>query len=272
MVWDISPSLLQEYYSLRNTISSTIKRNKCVFIHSLSSSRPKKFWSFVHSARKRPSVPTHLSKGIMFSSSSYKAEILNKFFSKCFNSWSPPTVAYLLHSRADYNPVLLTLSEQNLRFLGWYIIFRLPQPLVQIRSHLKCLNMHVYPLLLPSLTFSTCPCPKGMYQLTRKLPLLLPSLSFHLTWISNLDNPSNYRPISLLSIVSKLLEKYIYSHLYKFCLEHNLISTTQFGYLSHRSTSSALLFASHSFHSLLQTNKLVCLFSRSQDGLRLHSS
>ena len=43
---------------LRNTISSTIKRNKHVFFQSLSSSPPKKFWSFVCSTRKRPSVPT----------------------------------------------------------------------------------------------------------------------------------------------------------------------------------------------------------------------
>ena len=45
---------------------------------------------------------------------------------------------------------------------------------------------------------------------------------------SNLDNPSNYRPISLLSIISKLLEKHLHFLLYKFCLEYNLISTTTF--------------------------------------------
>ena len=68
-----------------------------------------------------------------------------------------------------------------------------PQSLVQIRTLLKCLNLHVYPLLLPSLTSSTCPCPKGMYQLIGKLPLLFPFLSAHLTWtIPQINDPFPY--------------------------------------------------------------------------------
>ena len=64
--------------------------------------------------------------------------------------------------------------------------------------------MHVYPLLLPSLTCSTCPCPKGMYQLTRKLPLLLPSLSFHLTWIiPQITDPFPYS-LSLASYLKNI--------------------------------------------------------------------
>ena len=51
-------------------------------------------------------------------------------------------------------------------------------------------------MLLPSLSCSTCPCPKGMYQLTGKLPILLSSQSFHLTWkIPQITNPFLYSPL-----------------------------------------------------------------------------
>ena len=43
---------------------------------------------------------------------------------------------------------------------------------------------------------------------------------------------SNFRPISLLSLVSKLLEKHVHSILLDFCFNQNLISPYQFGFLT----------------------------------------
>ena len=44
------------------------------------------------------------------------------------------------------------------------------------------------------------------------------------------DNPSNYRPISLLPVVSKLLEKYIYSIVFEHLAERKLLSVDQWGF------------------------------------------
>ena len=52
---------------------------------------------------------------------------------------------------------------------------------------------------------------------------------------------SNYRPISLLWIISKVLECIIYNRLSKFILEQNLISISQFGFRKHHSTTQQLL-------------------------------
>ena len=46
---------------------------------------------------------------------------------------------------------------------------------------------------------------------------------------------SNYRPVSLLCIVSKVLERLIYDNLSKFILSHDVISPSQFGFLKHQS-------------------------------------
>ena len=49
----------------------------------------------------------------------------------------------------------------------------------------------------------------------------------------------NYRPISLLTVFSKLLEKIIYKRLYLYLMEHNLLSCQQFGFRENRSTQTA---------------------------------
>ena len=72
------------------------------------------------------------------------------------------------------------------------------------------------------------------------------------------SSASNYRPISLLNLISKLLEKHMHSILYDFCINSNLISPIQFGFLPHHSTTSALLFSSHSILSLLESHTSVC--------------
>ena len=50
------------------------------------------------------------------------------------------------------------------------------------------------------------------------------------------SDPNNYRPISLLPIVSKVLERIINKRIQRHLLQHNLVSHHQFGFLPGRST------------------------------------
>ncbi len=43
------------------------------------------------------------------------------------------------------------------------------------------------------------------------------------------DNRSNYRPISILSVLSKILEKHVHIHLYQFLTIYNLLHLAQSG-------------------------------------------
>ena len=52
---------------------------------------------------------------------------------------------------------------------------------------------------------------------------------------------SNYRPISLLSNIKKVLEKLMYKTLYTFLNENNVIYNLQFGFRQQYSTSHALI-------------------------------
>ena len=52
---------------------------------------------------------------------------------------------------------------------------------------------------------------------------------------------TNYRPISVLPCFSKLLEHVMYSHLYKFLVENNILYQKQFGFQNAHSTEHAIL-------------------------------
>ena len=51
---------------------------------------------------------------------------------------------------------------------------------------------------------------------------------------------SNYRPISILPIFSKLLEKLVYSRLFNFICKHNILYENQFGFQKNKSTELAI--------------------------------
>jgi hypothetical protein len=53
-------------------------------------------------------------------------------------------------------------------------------------------------------------------------------------------NLSNYRPISLLPVFSKVLEKIIYARLYTHLLKNGILSLHQFGFREHHSVDQAI--------------------------------
>jgi len=56
----------------------------------------------------------------------------------------------------------------------------------------------------------------------------------------DLTDPKNYRPISLLETLGKIFERVINSRLRRYLDDHDLLSSKQFGFRSHRSTTDAL--------------------------------
>ena len=62
----------------------------------------------------------------------------------------------------------------------------------------------------------------------------------------------NYRPISLLSLCSKLPERLVHNNLIKHVIYHKLLSDFQFGFHQMSSTQDAILSASHDWHKTLE--------------------
>ena len=54
-------------------------------------------------------------------------------------------------------------------------------------------------------------------------------------------SPKNYRPVSILSPISKVLERVVYNQLYKYFSANKILHTSLHGYRQNRSTLTALL-------------------------------
>ena len=65
------------------------------------------------------------------------------------------------------------------------------------------------------------------------------------------SDPTNYRPISLLSILSKVMEKIVFRNIYDHLLEHQLLSDRQSGYRPHHSTQLQLTYLCHNLYKSL---------------------
>lgn len=71
------------------------------------------------------------------------------------------------------------------------------------------------------------------------------------------SNPNNYRPISLLSIIGKLMERCILNHLNQYLVENKILTSFQSGFRKGDSTINQLLFLYNEFSNAIDDNKEV---------------
>ena len=69
--------------------------------------------------------------------------------------------------------------------------------------------------------------------------------------------PGNYRPIYLLSLVGKTMERCIHKHLYNYVVSHKLITPFQSGFIKGDSTTNQLLHTYHTFCEAVDSGKEV---------------
>ena len=66
--------------------------------------------------------------------------------------------------------------------------------------------------------------------------------------------PGNYRPVSLTSVVCKLMETFIKNALYKHLIDNEILSKEQFGFVSGRNTITQLLITINDWMQDLDNN------------------
>ena len=92
---------------------------------------------------------------------------------------------------------------------------------------------------------------------------------------SHKSDPGNYRPISLLSVLSKLLEEHVRNLLVDHFEEFHSLSAHQWGFFTRgKSTTGALLAATNNWHRLLDSGLDICTvlfdFSKAFDTVPHH--
>ena len=73
------------------------------------------------------------------------------------------------------------------------------------------------------------------------------------------DQLSNYRPISNLSLISKIIERVVKSRLTDHLVSNGLLNPNQSAYCKHHSTETALLYIHHHLIIAIRSQKLSCL-------------
>ena len=77
------------------------------------------------------------------------------------------------------------------------------------------------------------------------------------------DNPSkvnNYRPISLISVLGKVMERCIYKHVYNLLLKNSIITPHQSGFTPGDSAINQLLSLTNEFGKALDEGKEIRVF------------
>ena len=62
------------------------------------------------------------------------------------------------------------------------------------------------------------------------------------------SDPNNYRPISILPVVSKIIKKVIFKQLYEYLTHNNLLAGSQHGFRPMHSILTALLEATNNWY------------------------
>ena len=254
---------LKNFQDLRKTTQKETRRSYRKYINSICMDSSKKFWSYVKCLRQDAmGIPTLKKNGVFESDNTVKATILNDHFKSVFTQEDdilpqlPPTsfppipnitvsVSGVTKLLSDLNPhkatgpdgiparILKVAAEEIAPALS--IIFQKSLETGEIPS--SWLRANVSPIFK-----------KG-----------------------NRTDASNYRPVSLTAITSKVLEHIIHSHIMYHFDSHSILSDKQHGFRSKHSCESQLIMTVNdlalSLDNRSQTDMIIMDFSKAFDSV-----
>ena len=251
----------ERYRKLRNKCNTMLKAAKSKYYkdtldeHSLN---PKKFWKTL-----KEIFPSK-SKGISFSSietdsNKIKANIFCNYFSNVVNDlkskvcslsslcWRlPVTIKPKTHKVFKFHQVSKSTIEKHLLRLKKSKstgLDGLPPALLKDSASALC-----HPLCyIINLTLSSGIIP-SIWKTAKITPV-------HKS--GPVDNPDNYRPISILPALSKIMEKVVYDQLMDYLESNSLLSSYQFGFRAKRSTKLATTLFVDDIRFYLDSGNLV---------------
>ena len=241
-LWERVKQLRRETkYLIRAKFNSYIEK-----LTSTASNNINKIWSFFKAKSNKGSIPDTVELGdIKYDTPLRKAEVFNQFFASTFRQ---PSLATAVPAVEPFTTATLSHVELSLS---------------DVLSNLVALDVSkaAGPDGIPSRLLRECAIQIAP-SLTRLFNLSLSCGKFPVGWKEANVTPifkkdskklvSNYRPISLLPIVSKVLEKCVLRNILPYFLR--VISDSQFGFLEGRSCVSQLLSVLHEIGALLDKN------------------
>ena len=177
-----------------------------------------------------------------------KANMLNNYFSQCFNTSLPPLSESTATEHLDFSEG----SSENLLcteddVLGLLQSIDVSKASGQDRISGRMLKATAASIAGPITKLFNMSILASCFPKTWKRSNIVP-----IPKSGDKGNPANYRPISLLPVLSKLLEKHIANLLLQQLTEARSIFATQWRFQCGKSTVTALLETTHNWFEMLE--------------------
>lgn len=248
------------YKNVRNWYVSELRKAEHRFYRSLfykhsncpSSSSSHRWWSSLKSAvhwSTRESIPSLSMGGSLFLSPREKAEVFNTVFSKQCSATRVSANPDLPSSADKFTFSPLSVDDVH-SALSSLKIWKAPG-LDGVSNRL--LRECAQEISSPLCTIFNLSLSSGVFPSQWKAAKIIPIFKNK----GERSLPSNYRPVALLSSVSKVFEGLIKKQLVEFCLSSNVIPDCQFGFLQGRSTTWQLLSVLNDWHNALDTGHTI---------------
>ena len=248
----------EENNRLKNRLNKEINRDKSNYYQSIftnSKHNSKKSWKTLHSllgtSGNKSSADKIFTELTTDTDKLATVNKVNEFFASIGShlaeqlpdSILSPTFPsdFMHHNFYLFPPTLEEVTKiiMNLK-ITWTPVDTLPVKLLK-----KFCNFFVVPITL----MINNSIQKGVFPSELKIARITP---IHKE--GSFNDPSNFRPISSLSYLSKTYEKFFSQRLIKFCNKYSLISSKQFGFQHGKSTTDALVSLTEDIYSALDNH------------------
>ena len=273
-----SPEMVNKFKSLKAQIQKQIRNaywsylDTVIFSDSSNSGQKKKFYSFVkHNKTENFGIAPLSSNGITHTDPVSKANILNQQFESVFSRPQPLSLKELSKSAAftlkhpPMPPICITVQGVDKLLTG-------------LNPNKASGPDEISPRLLKELHSEIAPILTHIFQ--RSLDTGIVPDDWRHAVISPVfkkgqkSKPSNYRPISLTCIASKLLEHILVSNIMKYFDSHNILSPQQHGFRSKHSCETQLIGFTQEIADNLeqgqQSDVIIMDFSKAFDKVDHH--
>ena len=234
------PCDFQRYQQLKKATRTACKHAYSEYINNIispeSTANPKNLKGFINSKKcdNCGVSPLKSTNGVMYSDSVNKANILNEQFSSVFNK-NEDTSTIKDKGPSPFTPMKpITVSTDGVRKL------------------LNGLNIHkatgpdgISPRLLKTLSDELAPVLTVLFQASINQGILPQEWKkanvVPIFKKGERSKAENYRPISLTSVICKMLEHVLCSQILDHCDKNNILTNAQFGFRKRRSCETQLL-------------------------------
>ena len=250
-----SSTAIHKYKSHRNKVNNMIKHAREQFllsanelVDSLQRNDSKSYWSLIRKLMKGtsqnysiPPLYDNDSNELIYDDK-IKANLLNKYF--CSISFVDDTnhVPPDIPSRTDALLSNIYITEHDVKDILQTL--KIGKACGDDGITHQMLKRTSETICIPLAIIFNFSLQKGIFPSTWKIARVMPAFKK-----DDKSSPSNYRPISLLSCIGKVMERAVYKYTYNFIFEHSLLYAYQSGFIRGHSTVYQL---SEMYHRVCQ--------------------